>query len=86
VKDIILESLDRLLWRLRSRREPPVILTDSGLQVSECARRQAALNIRESEECKQRVIQALALKMGSLEAGLAEAKRRYPEGFEKRPN
>lgn len=50
---------------------PPRIDTEWG-PVTEAARKQAALNIREDAKLRARIVEML---------GEAEARRRYPEGF-----
>lgn len=60
--------------------KPPVIQTPWG-PVTESARLQAALNMRDNPEVKERVERLLARECGGLAAGLAEARRRYPEAY-----
>ena len=60
---------------------PPVITTDYG-PVTEWARFAAAQHIKSDPETKQRVEALLVQKMGSEEAGMAEARRRYREAYE----
>lgn len=67
---------------LRSLRRPksPLISTDWG-PVTESARLQAAINMRDDPELKEKVVALLSKRLGSPKLGLAEAKRRYPEAW-----
>ena len=67
---------------------PAEILIDSGcgegastLYVPEGARRQAAENMRRDPVKRVEVESLLARKLGSMEAGIAESRRRYPEAY-----
>ena len=60
---------------------PPVIMTEWG-PVSEPARLHAAINMRAEPDIKARVEALLVKHEGSVEKGLAEARRRYPEAYE----
>ena len=60
--------------------EVPVISTQWG-PVTEAARLQAALNMRDDPEVRARVERLLAKKLGGVALGLAEARRRYPECY-----
>lgn len=59
---------------------PPIIMTEWG-PVSEPARLRAALNMRADENIKARVEAMLVKQCGSVEAGMAESRRRYPEAY-----
>jgi hypothetical protein len=62
------------------RRKPPVIDTTWG-PVSESARAQAETNLRLDPALRMRVLDVITREMGGdLDAGIAEAKRRYPRG------
>ena len=62
------------------RRKPPVIDTTWG-PVSESARVQAETNLRLDPALRMRVVDVITREMsGDLDAGIAEAKRRYPRG------
>jgi hypothetical protein len=63
-------------------RKPPQIDTPYG-PVSEAARKQAAANMKLDPKLRDRVVEAVSRDVGSPEAGLAEAKRRYPEAWGK---
>lgn len=67
---------------LGTRDGKPVIETEFG-PVSEEARWQAAINMRNDGAVKQRVESALC-KMYGIEKGLQEARKRYPECYEDR--
>jgi hypothetical protein len=59
---------------------PPEIMTEWG-PTTEWARKQSAINMRLDAECKKRVENLLIREMGSVEAGLDESRRRYPEAY-----
>jgi hypothetical protein len=62
------------------RRKPPVIDTAWG-PVSESARAQAETNLRLDPALRMRVLDVITREMGGdLDAGIAEARRRYPQG------
>jgi hypothetical protein len=61
--------------------DKPIIQTPWGA-TTESARAQAAKNMRDDPEVKRRVEEHLAKKLGSVAAGLMEARRLYPEAFE----
>jgi len=63
------------------KRRPPVIDSPYG-QVSEGARRQAAVNMRLDPVKRFQIEQMLIKQMGSEERGLAEARKRYPEAYQ----
>jgi hypothetical protein len=65
----------------RRKSGAPVIMTQYG-PVTESARLQAALNMRDSLEIRNRVIAILEREFGSAEMALSEAKKRYPEAWE----
>jgi len=66
----------------RKRASPPIITTPWG-NVTESARKHAALNMREDADLRYRIVARLAQDFdGDWAKGLAEAKRRYPEGFD----
>jgi hypothetical protein len=60
---------------------PPVIDTPWGA-TTESARLRAALNMKDDPALKSKVEALLARQKGSMEAGVAESKRRYPECYE----
>ncbi len=62
------------------KQEPIRIETIYG-PVSEVARHQAALNIKDDPELKERVMDVLVRQTGSVELAEAEMRRRYPEAF-----
>ena len=62
---------------------PPQIVTEHGV-VTEWARAQAAANMRDDEVIRTAVETMLIRKFGSEEAGMREAKRRYPEAYAER--
>lgn len=71
-------------WRFKDeqrRTAPPRIETPWG-DTTESARRQAAANMAADPAVKRRVEEALAKREGSVAAGLAEARRRYPEAYQ----
>lgn len=71
--------IKRLIDKIR-RRPAPVIDTKWG-PVSEKARAQAATNLRLDPARRARVLEVIVREMGGdVEAGLREARRRYPEG------
>jgi hypothetical protein len=60
---------------------PPIIMTEWG-PVTESARLQAAINMRVDENIKARVETMLIQQYsGDVQAGMAEARRRYPEAY-----
>jgi hypothetical protein len=61
--------------------EPPVIMTEWG-PVTETARLQVEVNMMAEPEIKARVENMLIDREGSVEKGLAEARRRYPRVYE----
>ena len=63
------------------RNRPPKIKTPWGY-TTESMRLQAALNMRADPEIKRRVEELLVGQYGSVAAGLAEARRRYPEVYQ----
>ena len=65
----------------RRKSGAPILMTEWG-PVNEAARKQAALNMKADPEVRRRVETFLAKELGSLAKGLAEARRRYPEGYE----
>jgi hypothetical protein len=71
--------IGRFLDKLRSK--PPRISTPYG-DVTECARKQAALNMRDDPALRERVVEVLARELCCPpDIALKEARRRYPEGF-----
>jgi len=70
----------RLIAKFR-KQPPPIIMSAYG-PVTESARRQAALNMRDDPILREAVIARLCAEMGDPMAGLKEAQRRYPEAFE----
>jgi hypothetical protein len=70
----------RLIAKFR-KQPPPIIMSAYG-PVTESARRQAALNMRDDPILREAVIARLCVEMNSNEEGLREARRRYPEAFE----
>ena len=75
-------SLKDWIDNLRRRRaaKPPVINTPFG-PVTEWARQQAAENMRQDSIVRSAVEAMLIRECGSEEAGMAEARRRYPEAY-----
>jgi len=75
--------LSRVISFVFGRRKSgaPVIMTQYG-PVTESARLQAALNMRDSLEIRNRVIDILEREFGSHEIAMSEAKKRYPEAFQ----
>ena len=71
----------RLLSKFRRKRERIIINTQWG-PVTESARRQAALNMRDDPVLREAIIARLCAETGDPAAGLTEARRRYPEAFE----
>lgn len=65
---------------LRARFTPPVIQSPWG-QVTESARLQAAMNMRNSPEVKERVIGFLESEGRSRQEAERTARERYPEAF-----
>lgn len=63
------------------RRKKIEINTPWGL-VTESARKQAALNMRDDPEKRAQVEAMLVSQFGSVAAGMAEFRRRYPEAIE----
>src|SRR5271154_2529581 len=61
-------------------RNRPVIVSQYG-ETSEVARLAAALNMRDDEALRRKIIDMLAFKLGSRQKGEDEARRRYPEAF-----
>jgi hypothetical protein len=60
---------------------PPIIMTKYG-PVTECARHQAALNMREDPAVFDRVLKIkLAQCGGNVDKAIAEMRRCYPEAF-----
>lgn len=78
-----IDWIQRMLDKLRNlpAPTPPVIHTAYG-PVTEWARRQAALNMRDDPVKRHAVEAVLIEKFGSEEAGMAEARRAYPEAYE----
>jgi hypothetical protein len=73
-----------LVWLLRPKRlPPPVIMTEFG-SVTEKARLQAALNMRDDPEVKIRVEEA-AIKQagGDVDRGMAQVRYQFPEAYKK---
>ena len=62
------------------RRKPPVIQTAWGA-VTESARRQAAYNIRDNSDLREKVRAIIVREVGEDNAD-AEMRRRYPEAFD----
>jgi hypothetical protein len=76
------ERIRRIWEALHADRPTPVIMTQWG-PVSERARYQAALNMRIDEKAFARVLEIKTRECGgSMERGLAEMRRCYPEAFE----
>lgn len=72
--------IQRFLDKLRRKRSAPVIETTWG-PVSEKARLQAETNLRLDPAKRARVLDVIVKECGgNLDAGIAEAKRRYPRG------
>jgi hypothetical protein len=61
-------------------RPRPVIVSSYG-ETSEVARLAAALNMRDDPDLRKRIVDILAVRYGSQQAGENEARRRYPEAF-----
>lgn len=71
--------IQRLIDKLRRKRSAPVIETTWG-PVSESARAQAETNLRLDPSLRTRVLEVIVKECGgNLDAGIAEAKRRYPK-------
>lgn len=70
-------------YRIFKQEPPPlpIIMTEYG-PTTEWARRQAAIEMKNDPDCKKSVEELLIQQLGSREAGLAEAKRRYPECYD----
>lgn len=73
-------SIKKLFDKLRGGRPAPVISTPWGQPVTESARLQAALNMREDPAVKHRV-EAVLVKQYGLDRGLSLARQRYPEAY-----
>lgn len=72
--------IGKLQAKWKTKREEIVILTPWG-KVSETARAQAAANMK-ADPAKRAAVEALLAKqLGSVAAGLAESRRRYPECY-----
>jgi hypothetical protein len=67
--------------RLRPGDGPPVIDTPWG-PTTESARRQAALNMKADPVLRGKVEELLMRQLGSISAGMEEARRRYPEAYQ----
>jgi hypothetical protein len=63
------------------RPAPPVITSEHGVTTEWC-RKQAALNMRADHAKRDAVEQLLAEQLGSEDAGVREAMRRYPESYQ----
>jgi len=75
-------SLRDWLAVLRRKRETPVINTQWG-PVTESARHQAALNLRDDPDRRAAVEDIIIAELGGdRERGLKEARRRYPEAYQ----
>ncbi len=71
--------LQKFISRLKSK--PPVVSTPWG-PVTESARKQAALNMRDDPGLRMKVMTVLKQQMNlSEEDAMREMKRRYPEAF-----
>jgi hypothetical protein len=62
--------------------EAPVIDHEFG-RTPEKFRRQAAINMRVNPQLREEIVGILAMRLGSRQAGEAEARRRYPEAFDR---
>ena len=76
----MLLTFRELIKRFRSR--TPVIPTEFGEPVPEFARLQAETNMRLDPVLRRKVERVLIEQFGSEEAGLREARRRYPKAYE----
>lgn len=74
-------SIKKLFSRLRRGRPAPIIESPYG-PVTESARLQCALNMRQDLMIKLRVEEVLIRQYGE-KRGLELARERYPEGYEK---
>lgn len=74
-----MSAIRRFIDKLRNR--PPRIDTPWG-QTTEWARKQAAINMRLDHAKRDAVEAMLAEEMGSVEAGIKESKRRFPEAYD----
>jgi len=70
--------IGKFIDKLRNR--PPRIDTPWG-QTTEWVRKQAAINLRIDHAKRDAVEAMLAEEMGSVEAGVREARRRFPESY-----
>lgn len=63
--------------------DPPLIMSAWG-PVTESARRQAALNMRDDPDKRAAVEEVLAKQLfnGDIELGRAESRKRYPEAYQ----
>src|SRR5258708_22438071 len=77
------EAMTNIVKLLRSIiGKPPVIQTRYGEPVTEKARLQAAINMAMDASLRVKVEQIVIREMGGdVEKGLAECRRRYPEGY-----
>jgi hypothetical protein len=75
------EWLKRTLPSVFGKPAPPIIVTEWG-PVTETARLQVEVNMMAEPEIKARVESMLVEREGSVEKGLAEARRRYPRVYE----
>jgi len=75
--------LGTLIAKLRAKRtaSPPVIEGPHGT-TTEWARHQAAMNMRADAGLRAAVEDLLAQELGDEQAGIAEARRRYPEAYQ----
>lgn len=65
----------------KSSKGKPVIMTEFG-PVTESARLQAALNMKNDPEVRKRVLGVLTKQLGSIAKAEIEMRRRYPEAYE----
>ena len=66
--------------KLRPGFGPPIIDTPWG-PTTEGARLQAAMNMKADHVLRGKVEELLMRQLGSIEAGMDEARRRYPEAY-----
>jgi hypothetical protein len=77
-------SLRDWISKLRRNAHPIIIDTQWG-PVSESARHQAALNLRDDPEKRAMCEAKMVMQMGDFEAAMVEMRRRYPEAYENEP-
>ena len=71
----------RLISKFKKAATPPPIISTPYGDVTEWARLQAAINMKHDPALKAAVEAKIIAEVGSVEAGEAECRRRYPEGY-----